>query len=96
MRGRYGDDAERVGEVMAMSKEERAARKAERIESARRIAEAQARTVEIVKTGKCPTCGCGLRRNLALTGWWQCEQFGAEGFRKDSAQPACGWQGFTS
>ena len=49
----------------------------------------------IVLTGKCPECGSALRRNSALAGWWQCEQFGAEGFRKDSTKPACSFQTFT-
>ncbi len=49
----------------------------------------------IVATGKCPDCGANLKRNLALTGWWQCEQFGAEGFRKDSSKPSCNFQCFT-
>jgi hypothetical protein len=50
----------------------------------------------IVAAGICPTCGSKLRRNLALTGWWQCAQYGAEGFRADSSKPACSWQDFTS
>lgn len=50
---------------------------------------------EIVKSGKCPTCGSGLKRNLALAGWYQCEQFGAEQFRKDPLKPACSFQTFT-
>jgi coenzyme F420-reducing hydrogenase gamma subunit len=49
----------------------------------------------IISVGKCPVCGAGLRRNNALTGWWQCEQYGAPGFRKDDSRPACGWQTFT-
>lgn len=49
----------------------------------------------IVATGKCPDCGSGLRRNLALTGWWTCEQRGADGFRKDSTKPSCEFQTFT-
>ena len=49
----------------------------------------------IVATGKCPTCGAALRRNLALAGWWQCSQYGAEGFRADSSKPACNFQTFT-
>jgi hypothetical protein len=61
-------------------------------ESRKRIAEVKA----IVTSGKCPDCGTGLRRNLALTGWWQCSQYGAEGFRTDSSKPSCSWQGFTS
>jgi hypothetical protein len=58
---------------------------------ARIHAEAQA----VVATGRCPLCGSGLRRNLSLTGWVQCEQVGAVGFRKDAARPACGFQVFT-
>lgn len=60
-----------------------------------RMAAQRAAVNAIVATGKCPDCGSGLRRNLAITGWWQCEQFGAEGFRKDATKPACSWQGFT-
>ena len=60
-----------------------------------RIAAAQAETRRIVATGVCPECGGGLRRNLSLTGWWQCEQLGAENFRKDPTKPSCRWQGFT-
>lgn len=48
-----------------------------------------------VATGKCPRCGRPLRRNLSITGWWQCSQFGAEGFRTDSSQPSCDFQTFT-
>lgn len=49
----------------------------------------------IVNAGRCPQCGAGLRRNLALTGWWQCEQYGSDGFRKDATKPACSGQWFT-
>ncbi len=49
----------------------------------------------IVATGKCPTCGSGLRRNNSMTGWWQCEQYGAEGFRARPNAPSCSWQDFT-
>lgn len=59
----------------------------------REAAQRQAR--RIVEAGKCPHCGAALRRNLALSGWWQCEQFGAEGFRKDSTRPSCDFQCFT-
>jgi hypothetical protein len=48
----------------------------------------------IVATGKCPQCGRPLRRNWVMTGWWQCVQLGAVGFREDSTQPPCNWQGF--
>lgn len=72
-----------------------AKRISQREQARQRIAEAIAEVQRIVATGHCPRCGSGLRRNLALAGWWQCEQFGADGFRKDSSKPACHWQGFT-
>jgi hypothetical protein len=49
----------------------------------------------IVATGVCPLCGWPVKRNLALTGWYQCSQYGADGFRADSTKPQCSWQGFT-
>jgi ribosomal protein L37AE/L43A len=60
-----------------------------------RIHAAHEATKQVVASGKCPICGDGLRRNLSLTGWWQCEQLGAKGFRKDATKPSCSWQGFT-
>ena len=48
----------------------------------------------IVSTGKCPDCGQALRRNNALTGWWQCSGYGAPGFRVDGARE-CHFQTFT-
>jgi hypothetical protein len=80
---------------MAMTKEERAARKAEKIATAARMAKQRAEAQAVVATGKCPQCGSGLRSNLAMTGWFQCQQYGAEGFRKDSTKPACSFQCFT-
>ena len=56
----------------------------------------QAQALAIVQTGKCPDCGMPLRRNNSLTGWWQCSQFGAIGFRADSTRPSCDWQIFTA
>ena len=56
----------------------------------KRYAEVQA----IYDSGKCPYCGSGLRHNLSIAGWIQCEQFGADGFRKDDSKPSCSWQGF--
>jgi ribosomal protein L37AE/L43A len=50
---------------------------------------------QIVAAGRCPDCGSPLRRNLALAGWWQCSQYGAEGFRADASRPACAFQTFT-
>lgn len=74
----------------------RAAKKAEReawkARKAMLIAEAQ----KVVATGHCPDCGAGLRQNLAILGWWQCEQYGADGFRKDSSKPSCMFQTFTA
>ena len=57
---------------------------------AARKSEAQA----IVAAGICPQCGAGVHRNSALSGWYQCDQYGAAGFRKDSEKPACGFQLF--
>jgi len=66
-----------------------------RLDARRRIEAAQQEARRIVAAGKCPTCGAGLRRNSALSGWWQCEQYGAEGFRKDGSKPSCNFQCFT-
>ena len=60
-----------------------------------RLAEIHATNITIVKTGKCPKCGAPLRRNWSLTGWYQCSQYGAEGFRADASKPQCGFQCFT-
>lgn len=66
----------------------------ERVE--RDKAKTAAINAEIVKAQAdgCPSCGRPIKRNLSLTGWWQCSQFGAEGFRVDSSKPACSWQAF--
>ena len=74
-----------------MARLTKAAKMAEKAKREARLAEA----VAVVRSGKCPQCGSGLRRNLALAGWWQCEQYGAEGFRKDATKPACSFQTFT-
>ncbi len=78
-----------------MTTEQRADRKRERAEWAVKQAALFAEAATVVATGKCPTCGAPLRRNLSLTGWWTCEQNGAVGFRKDSSKPACGYYTFT-
>jgi len=57
-----------------------------------RMAQIKANNRKIWDSGKCPVCGSALRQNLALTGWIQCEQYGAEGFRKDSSKAACDFQ----
>jgi len=49
----------------------------------------------IVDGGKCPKCGAALRANYSLRGWWQCAQFGADGFREDNLKPSCNFQLFT-
>lgn len=66
-----------------------------RKESALRMLKAREETLRVVANGKCPICGARLRANSSIAGWWQCAQFGAEGFRFDSTKPACNWQGFT-
>lgn len=58
-------------------------------------AEYYAEAMKIVATGKCPKCGAGIHRNLSLSGWWQCDQYGAETHRKRADLPACSWQTFT-
>lgn len=55
-----------------------------------------AEAARIVSSGKCPQCGSSIRRNSSLSGWYQCSQFGAEGFRADGSKPVCNWQTFTS
>lgn len=70
----------------------RAANKAAKERQEKSRADAQ----RIVATGKCPLCGGGLRNNLAITGWWQCLQYGSTGFRKDDSKPSCDFQCFTA
>lgn len=50
---------------------------------------------EALSSNKCPQCAGGVHRNLSLTGWVQCDGFGAEGFRKNPSATPCNWQGFT-
>ena len=64
-------------------------------ESAERMRQHRAETLAVVVSGVCPQCGSRVKRNLALTGWYQCSQYGADGFRADSTKPQCSWQGFT-
>jgi hypothetical protein len=78
-----------------MTPAERAEQKRINAERAKRIAAAQEAARKVVATGCCPDCGGKLRRNLSLTGWWQCEQYGAVGFRARPADPSCSWQAFT-
>ena len=78
-----------------MTREQRRARRAEREAQQERIRQAQQETARIVASGRCPLCGSALRRNLALGGWWQCEQFGAPDRRARPEDAQCSWQGFT-
>lgn len=64
-------------------------------ENKARMAAQYAEAEAVVATGKCPVCGRPLRRNLSLTGWWQCSQLGAVGFRADASKPSCDFQTFT-
>jgi len=79
---------------MTRAQKAAATRAAYRIQAERRTAE-QARIRAIVATGKCPLCASPLRRNTSLTGWWQCSQYGAPGFRAIASKAPCEWQGFT-
>lgn len=81
---------------MAMTREERASRKAERKASAERLAASHAEALAIVKKGSCPQCGHPLRYNGSMLGWWQCAQYGAERFRLHADKPSCSFQCFTS
>ena len=65
-------------------------------EQTARIAREHFNTEVAYERGQCPMCGRGVRRNWSITGWIQCEQFGAVGFRADGSMPSCSWQGFTS
>jgi hypothetical protein len=64
---------------------------------AERMATLHARAAAIVAGGRCPDCGAGLVRNLALAGWWQCGAYAAESHRRPEYRglPACGFQTFT-
>ena len=71
-------------------------KKVERAKEKVRMDAIHAEVTAIVVAGICPYCGSGIGRNSALTGWYQCHQYGAPGFREDATKPACSWQGFTS
>jgi hypothetical protein len=81
--------------IKAERKAARLQKKKEQEASIARMNAARMETKRIVATGKCPKCGSALRRNWSMTGWWQCEQLGAETHRTRPADPACSWQGFT-
>jgi hypothetical protein len=56
---------------------------------------ARAENLKIIAANQCPKCGSGIAPNNSIRGWYQCEQYGSIGFRKDSTKPACNWQVFT-
>src|SRR5262249_41453769 len=76
---------------MTMARMTKAQKLAEKAKREARLAENR----RIVQAGACPVCGRPLRRNLAVTGWWQCSQYGAVGFRVDAESPSCSFQTFT-
>lgn len=78
-----------------MDKVTRAARRAEREAQKARLEAARAEARRVVATGACPRCGSKLRYNGSLTGWWQCSQYGSEGFRADGTRASCPFQCFT-
>ena len=77
------------------TRKSKAASRCRKCDAARTAARLEANRA-VVATGKCPLCARGLKRNLALSGWWQCEQYGAAGFRADAAAPSCSFQTFTA
>ena len=85
---------DRCRETLKIFKGKFALRKAEATAQAYRMEQERAVNRGIVAEGKCPDCGAALKQNLALTGWHQCEQFGAVGFRKDGSKPSCSFQCF--
>jgi len=76
---------------MGLTKAKKAERAAEKAKRDEMFAANQA----IAAKGTCPTCGRKLKRNLSLTGWWQCSQLGAVGFRAEADKPSCDFQMFT-
>lgn len=62
--------------------------------SEEREAARKAEAAPIIASGVCPKCGRQLKRNLSLTGWYQCQQYGADTHRADPSQPSCSFQIF--
>lgn len=62
-----------------------------------RMTELKAAAAVVVAAGKCPQCGTGLVRNLALAGWWQCGAYASGTFRRPEYRdlPSCSFQTFT-
>lgn len=72
-------------------------RRQARLETQERIERAKQEARKIVAAGKCPVCETPLRRNLALSGWWQCGAYGEPQFRLAEHRdlPHCTFQTFT-
>lgn len=65
------------------------------IERDERVERSRQEARDAIQANKCPQCGRPVRRNLSITGWIQCSQFGSVGFRANAELPPCEWQGFT-
>ena len=77
---------------MRLTKAQKAsARQEEEAKRQERLAE-----VRLAFIKGCPLCGATIKRNLSMTGWYQCSQLGAVGFRADAEKPSCSWQTFVS
>ena len=50
--------------------------------------------MKVLAKGLCPKCGSKLKRNLSISGWWQCEQYGAVTHRARPNDPQCEYQLF--
>jgi len=59
---------------------------------AEKVAARNAEYRTILATGTCPKCGSALRRNLSISGWYQCEQYGSVGFRARDNDAQCSFQ----
>ena len=75
-----------------MSKHSHECKACHRANMDRLHAEAQA----VVNTGKCPQCGLPLKRNLAITGWWQCVRCTDYPTPEYAQYPKCSFQCFTA
>ena len=82
------------GEIQLTSEQKRV-RREERKASELRMALAHTEAQVALILRRCPRCAGKVHRNLALTGWVQCDGFGADGFRRDPNAQKCDWQGFT-
>jgi hypothetical protein len=79
---------------MGLTREQRSERKAKKLVADERDRSFRRVAADALRLNCCPLCGKTVRRNLALTGWVQCSQYGSVGFRADDSQPSCSWQGF--